>query len=99
MTSMTMDPSGNVISVSPPGRPAHGLTYTPTNALAAYTPPLPSMSSAGSTVDEYTPADQLSRVVLPDGREISHSYRPDGKPDATTTPLGTIRYTYSATGA
>jgi RHS repeat-associated protein len=93
------DPNGNVIAVTPPDKPAHAMSYTPTDALEEYAPPALGQSPAGSTVYEYTPDQKLKRASLPDGRFIENSYSADGKLQTVTTPLGTSSYTYNpATG-
>jgi RHS repeat-associated protein len=37
--SAKYDSAGNLISVTPPGRPAHSFAYTPVNLISAYSPP------------------------------------------------------------
>src|SRR5262249_48700869 len=43
------DADGNAVSVTPPGRPAHGFTFTPVDLLSEYIPP-----SVASGVSETT---------------------------------------------
>jgi hypothetical protein len=99
LVSIDHDPNGNVISIAPPDKPAHTMSYTPADALTEYAPPAISQGQTGSTVWEYTADRKLKRVSLPDGRFVANTYRPDGKLESVTTPLGTSNYTYNpATG-
>jgi RHS repeat-associated protein len=90
------DPNGNVVSITPPDRLAHDMSYTALDMLSEYAPPPNADGGAArSTVYEYTPDHQLQRVRLPDSRFIEYGYRTDGKLATVSTPLGTSTYTYN----
>ena len=59
------DASGNLTSVTPPDKPAHGLGYTPVDELGSYSPP-----GVGGTLYHYTPDRLLDLVELPSGRVV-----------------------------
>jgi RHS repeat-associated protein len=88
-------PNGDVLTVTPPGKPAHTLSYTPLSSLAEYAPPASGQSATGSTVYEYTADRRLKRVLMPDGRFAENEYGEDGKLQTVHTPLGTRSLTYN----
>jgi YD repeat-containing protein len=92
------DRGGNLSSVTPPGQPAHGMTYTPVDLLASYDPP----SSAGSespTAYEYDPERALTRELRPSGLEIELAYDAAGRLVRQTAPSGVIESQCYAAGA
>jgi RHS repeat-associated protein len=79
------DPAGNVISITPPGRPAHGFGYTPVNLEETYTPPqvTPPLADVETTY-VYTPDRQLDLVTRPDGGTIDYQYDDFGRLETLT---------------
>jgi RHS repeat-associated protein len=71
--SMNYDPSGNLISLYPPGRPAHLFTYTPNKQLENYIPPAVGQGS-GNTHFKYNLDQQLELITRPDGKQIEFAY-------------------------
>lgn len=94
-TSFGYDPEGNTIAVTPPGQPTHGMSYSPVNLLASYTPPtLPS----GDTPTTYThDLDRKLDLVQQPGRLIDYSYDSAGRLSTIAHPNGTITRTYNPT--
>jgi RHS repeat-associated protein len=97
------DANGNVSSITPPGRPAHGFTYTPVDLESAYHPPSPLGGEGGgegvSTQYSYNLDRQLTLVTRPDGQTLQLGYEPTGGRLNTLTLPGsqTITYAYSGT--
>jgi len=78
------DASGNTTSITPPGRPAHGFTYTGVDLEQVYLPPeLDPNPSSPNTFYLYNPDRQLTLVTRPD--------------DEPTTEENVV-YEYDATG-
>ncbi|HEU4582448.1 MAG TPA: RHS repeat-associated core domain-containing protein, partial [Polyangiaceae bacterium] len=91
------DEAGNLLSVTPPGRPAHELTYTLSNRLESYAAP-----DAGSGPDvtsyAYDGDDRLTLIARPDGDSLLFSYDSAGRPSTLTGASGSIALGYLATG-
>jgi RHS repeat-associated protein len=88
------DANGNLISITPPARPAHGLDHNEVDLGTRYTPP---DVSAGTNVTtaSYNLDRQLERILRPDGQTIQYTYDPtSGRLDAVTVPQGTYHYGY-----
>jgi RHS repeat-associated protein len=96
VVSIDYDPDGNIIAITPPGKPAHEMAYTSLDAMSVYSPPEVA-SVDESTIYEYSPDGKLERVLLPDGRSIDNVYRADGKLASVVSPLGTAEYRYNET--
>jgi RHS repeat-associated protein len=90
------DRNGNLVSLTPPGRPAHTFGYTPVNLMADYTAP---DIGGDSTATRYTwNADrQLTRIARPDGRDVDIGYDAAGRPDSLGFSRGGLFFTYSGT--
>jgi RHS repeat-associated protein len=84
---MTWDQESNVLSVTPPDRPAHNMTYTPISLLETYQPPpagLP-ISLTGYSYD----IDRLLRnSTTPDGLQIVVTPDAFGRIDTIAIPGG-----------
>jgi RHS repeat-associated protein len=91
------DGNGNLVTLTPPGRPAHTLGYTPGDRLASDTPP---DVGTGSTRTEYAyGADgELSRITRPDGQTVDIGYDAAGRPDTVTSATGQTRFQYATSG-
>jgi RHS repeat-associated protein len=91
------DANGNVIGLTPPGRPTHTFTYTPVDLEERYNPP-----SAGLPVSHtqyaYNLDKQLTTITRPDGQAITLGYDAAGRTSTITLPNGSIVLGYSATG-
>lgn len=90
------DANGNLQSLTPPGRPAHGFAHTATDLTARYTPP---DVGAGTNKTDYAyDLDQaLTQTSRPDGQSIQLAYDSAGRLQTLTTPEGGSTYGYSAT--
>ncbi len=100
------DANGNLISLTPPGRPEHTFSHTPVNLTEQYVPPVVPDSS-GSTSYAYNLDRQLVRTVLPDSSFIDVIYDSTGcvscgggsKPKEIIFDRGVTEFNYSsATG-
>ncbi len=91
------DNNGNVVSVTPPSRPAHWLLSNAVNQVFVYFPPNP--PSTGLTQYVYNADHQLTQVLRPDSQQVNFSYGSTGKLSGISTPTGNIGYWYnSSTG-
>jgi RHS repeat-associated protein len=91
------DANGNMTSLTPPGRPAHGFTYTDVNREEDYAPPQPSPAIADPrTVSAYNGDRQLELVSRPDGQTVDPGYDVAGRLQTLTVqPSGeTSVYAY-----
>lgn len=87
------DAKGNLTGLTPPGRTAHGFTYTPVDLTAAYQPPI--APNGGDTGYTYNLDRQPTQVTRPDGGLITATYNA-GRLDTLTTPAGRYEYAYNA---
>ena len=92
------DASGNVTSIVPPGRPAHGFTYTATDALESYRPPVASSTGLLGTTYGYNLDGALAQVLLPDESAIVPGYDTAGRLASVTTARGTTVVGYDTVG-
>jgi len=87
------DPNGNLTSLTPPGRPAHGFSYWPGDALKTYDPPAASIGGPlWPTSYSYDLDGALTQVLLPDASTIVPGY------EATTGRLSTLTTAHDALG-
>jgi RHS repeat-associated protein len=91
------DPNGNITSVTPPSRPAHGFGFAQGDNLKSYDPP--PVVGSGTTSTLYTPNadDQPFLVQRPDGVTLTSSYDPFGKL-ATLAASGAVTNVTNAFG-
>ncbi len=87
------DANGNLISLTPPGRPAHAFSYTPVDLEAQYTPP-PAGLAAPQTQYAYDLDNQLTRITRADGQLITLGYDTGGRLSTSATPTGATSYVY-----
>jgi RHS repeat-associated protein len=93
----TYDANGNVASISPPSRPAHGFGYTPINLEDSYTPPDLGIGNVATTYS-YNQDRQLTTITRPDGQSLTMSYEPtNGRLTTLTEPRGVTTFTYHPT--
>lgn len=76
------DAAGNLTTLTPPGRPPHGLAYSGRNEMANVAPP--AVSGTGPTIYAFNADRQIATVRLPDGRTIELGYDTSGRPATRT---------------
>ena len=91
------DANGNVIGITPPGRPNHSFNYTPVDLEEQYTPPSVTGVPTPFTRYAYNLDKQLTTITRPDGQLIELGYDSAGRPSGVTTPSRSITYGYSPT--
>jgi RHS repeat-associated protein len=84
-TSLGYAPKGNTLSVTPPGQPAHGFTYTPVDLLASYLPPDAGFSPR-ETQYSYDLDRNLTLLTQPDGKTLSYGFDTAGRASTVTAP-------------
>jgi len=95
-TLFDYDGNGNIIAITPPGRPAHGFEYTEAGQVRRYRPPDVGLPEH-DTEFVYNRAQQLERVMRPDGLTIDSVYDTAGRLDALVIPRGTVDLAYNST--
>jgi RHS repeat-associated protein len=100
MVAFDYDQNGNLTSLTPPGEPAHQLTYGPRDEETLYTPPAvtsPPASPIGtrSTGYGYDLDGALTGVFDPDGTTVSTTYDSAGRLDTIQTSRTTVQMQYS----
>ena len=94
------DLNGNASSVTPPGQPAHGFTFSPRDDVASYVPPAVSSPPASpigtrSTAYGYDLDGALTGVSLPDSTSITPTYDAYGRLDTVQTARTIVQMHYS----
>lgn len=93
----TYDANGNILSITPPGRPPHNFDYTPLDLQQSYTPPAVASAGAVATSYVYNLEKQLIRITRPDGLTVDLAYDEAGRLSTQNTPTGTTTYAYAPT--
>jgi RHS repeat-associated protein len=93
----TYDAGGNLISITPPSRPAHGFSHTPVDLVSVYTPPNIG-AGANLTTYQYNLDRQPTLLNRPDGQTISFNYDTGGRLSTIATPSGQYTYSYDTKG-
>jgi RHS repeat-associated protein len=91
------DAANNLTSLTPPSRPPHAFAYTPVNLAEEYAPPDIGLETTDTTY-LYNLDRQLTRVLRPDGREVTIAYDPAGRRESVTFSRGVQTYEYSPEG-
>jgi RHS repeat-associated protein len=89
------DANGNLMAVTPPGRPVHNFDYTALDQPQSYLPPSlgPGRNQTGYV---YNRDKQLTRVTRPDGKNVDIEYDKAGRVSSLTTSQGKTRYLFDA---
>ncbi|MGD8782512.1 MAG: RHS repeat-associated core domain-containing protein [Ignavibacteria bacterium] len=98
----TYDDKGNLLSIQPPGKPAHYFNYTPVDFTSDYTPPaIPGDSS--STIYNYNLDKQLTSIQFSDSTFVEFEYDTTGcgcagvgKPSRVIFDRGVYLYNYDS---
>lgn len=91
------DAAGNLMSLAPPGRPAHTFAYNGLGLDSVYDPPDVADVAEDRTFYQYNLDRELTRILRPDGLAIDFAYDAAGRVDAITSPRGVVDYAYSGT--
>ena len=73
------DGNGNLTSLTPPGRPAHTLTYSPVNQITEYKAPAVPDGGTNKTGYRYTDDRELRDVCRPDNQVLNFDYDTAGR--------------------
>ncbi len=92
------DDNGNLVSIIPPGQPAHTFSYTLVDLENEYIPPRVDTETS-KTVSSYNLDRQLELVARPDGKTIAFDYEGSdgcdcGRISKITIPRGERHYDY-----
>jgi RHS repeat-associated protein len=92
--SIGWDANDNMLSLTPPGKPAHTQTYTAMDEVETSTPPLLPGIPEPQTTFAYDLDGNITREERPDGTVRTMAYDSAGRPELLTLPTGTIAYAY-----
>jgi YD repeat-containing protein len=91
------DSSGNLTSLTPPGRPVHAFSLTALNQDSVYAPPALG-AGTWATQYRYNLDRQLTQIIRPDGVTVGLGYEPtSGRPGTVTFDRGTLGFSYGPT--
>lgn len=94
---LSSDRNGNLLSLTPPSKPAHTFTWTKTNLLESYTAPDVGPGVGRTTSYGYNAARELTRVEKVDGLVIGYGHDPAGRLESVSAPDGSLSFTYDPT--
>ncbi len=95
--SYSYDDNGNVTSITPPGRPSHGMQYNDFDLIGSYIPPTVQAPNTVQTTYAYNDDRQLTLVTRPDAQTIQLNHNTSsGNLDSITLPSGTRNFSYSS---
>jgi YD repeat-containing protein len=90
------DSAGNLTSLTPPGKPAHGFQYNAVGLVTQYDPPTIA-AGAKPTKYFYNLDRQLDSIVRPDSITVALGYDAAGRPNAVSFDRGSLTLGYSNT--
>lgn len=89
----TFDTAGRVLTVTPPGRPAHVFGHTPVNLLASYT--APDLGLGGTTTSRVHDGDRaLTGLTRPGGASLAFGFDPTGLLSTVSMSEATLALDY-----
>src|SRR5690606_8678330 len=87
------DANGNVIAITPVGKPKHQFTYSLLDFIQSYLPP--GLTNSGTTIYEYNLDKQLTKIHRPSGTDITFIYHPSRATlESIQVPGGQYAFTY-----
>ena len=92
--SMTYDPSGELLTLTPPGQPSHGFEYDERERVTAYVPPVVSADDARIRTS-YNTENQVTQVTRADGRTVTISHDGVGRVDTVSIGRGDYEVEYN----
>jgi RHS repeat-associated protein len=93
-TQLSFDANGNILTVTPPNKPVHTLTYSPVDLLSSYRPPALAAETASTALWQYNLDRQLVQQTQLDGVVATLGYTAAGRLDRVDAPTTADRYTY-----
>lgn len=90
------DGGDNLISVTPPSRPAHTSIFSSVDLLESSAPPV--VEQEGATKYRYNRDRQLTLVTRPDDQTVAFAYDAAGRLATVTSDGATLGYTYDTAG-
>ncbi|HXU62344.1 MAG TPA: RHS repeat-associated core domain-containing protein, partial [Polyangia bacterium] len=96
-TVLSYDPAGDLVSVAPPGRPAHQFVFSSGREESSYAAPAVPGVASSTTSYSYNLDRQLTLITRPDGETIAVGYDAAGRLSTTTYDAGTVTRIYSPT--
>jgi RHS repeat-associated protein len=95
--SFTYDHNGNMLSVTPPSKPAHGFEYTAVDLEQKYIPPFAG-DSVRVTAKSYNYDKEITRIARPDSLNMDFFYGGKGslagQPKCISYDRGTMTFLY-----
>lgn len=73
---MTYDKNGNLISLTPAGKPVHQFSYNLMELVSGYLPPAINAQALGQETYEYNLDKQMTKLNKPTGEYLSFDYHP-----------------------
>jgi RHS repeat-associated protein len=90
------DRNGNLIAITPPGRPAHQFSLNPFELIESYLAPLIGDQGPTNTQYFYNKDKQLTEILDPSGDKLEFVYgSADGRLDRISTPQGFYGFSYN----
>jgi len=89
---LRVDANSNLLTLTPPGRPAHSFSYDGRDLTTQYAPP--AVTPGGPTSYAWNADMQPTTTTQPDGDVVSSWYDLAGKLSSLAIPRGSFGYTY-----
>ncbi|MCL1036716.1 DUF1566 domain-containing protein [Shewanella submarina] len=90
------DSSGNLTSLTPPGRPAHLFNYNSVDRETDYTPPIVTGVTTPQTRYDYDRDRKLAMITRPDNQQLFFNYT-SGSSELASIDIPRGRYNYNYT--
>lgn len=93
IVAINYDQNGNPTYMTPPGRPIHGFGYNSVDLADSYAPPAVG-TALSPTKFTYNLDKQPTKVIRPDGLEVTYAYDAAGRLSSLVAPTGSTSYAY-----